>query len=133
GLPSPPTVSPSSEPGRYLVGFDSAAFIASDVLAASGGTVVDSIPGFNVLVVDGVTQPDALRASHPKYIESGFDMSVTPILNESPVPEESDLPAAVVGAEATPWYASRVQWDMRAMKADDGWAMTDGGAGINIC
>ena len=126
-----PTATP--QPGRYLVGFDGPAEIQADVLAMSGGAIIDSIPEFNVLVVDGVTAPDALRAANPKYIEAGFDMTVTPILSDDPPPSEGEAPDAVVGADATPWYVSRVQWDMRAMKADDGWQMTDGGAGINIC
>jgi len=102
------------------------------VLTASGGHVIDSIPEFNVLVVDGVTNPYALQAAAPKYIEAGFDVTVTPILGEAPAPGEPNA-LAVPGAETTPWYASGVQWDMRAMKADDGWAMTTGGEGVNIC
>jgi len=121
-----------AEPGRYLVGFAGAPDIPADVLAASGGQVIDSIPEFNVLVVDGVTNPYALQAASPKYIEAGFDITVTPILSGNPVPGEDEA-SAVPGAETTPWYASGVQWDMRAMKADDGWAMTTGGAGVNIC
>jgi len=129
--PGGPSAPPA--PGRYLVGFDGPAEISADVLALSGGSVIDSLPEFNVLVVDGVTAPDALRAANPKYIEAGFDMTVTPILSDDPLPSEGELPEAVPGAETTPWYASHVQWDMHAMKADDGWQMTDGGAGINIC
>ena len=128
-----PGLAPSvPEPGRYLVGFDSTADIPADVLAASGGKIIDSIPAFNVLVLDEVTNPDALRAASPKYIEAGFDIAVTPILSDDPVPSESDV-EAVPGAETTPWYASKVQWDMRAMKADEAWAITDGGAGTTIC
>src|ERR1044072_621980 len=73
--PGGPTAPPA--PGRYLVGFDGPAEISADGLALSGGSVIDSLPEFNVLVVDGVTDPDALRAANPKYIEAGFDMTVT--------------------------------------------------------
>src|SRR4029079_11873222 len=54
-------------------------------------------------------------------------------LSDDPLPSDADLPEAVPGAETTPWYASHVQWDMHAIKADDGWQMTEGGAGVNIC
>src|SRR6185503_19589865 len=103
-----PLAGPSAPPapGRYLVGFDGPAEIPSDVLASSGGAIIDSIPEFNVLVVDGVTSPEALRAANPKYIEAGFDMTVTPILSDDPLPTDADLPEAVPGAETTPWYAS---------------------------
>src|SRR4051794_30654543 len=121
-----------AESGRYLVGFDGVASISADVLATSGGRVVDSLPELNVLVVDDVTNPDGLRAAGPKYIEAGFDMSVTPIVSQDPVAGE-DENFAVPGAETTPWFASGVQWDMKAMKADDGWALTSGGEGINVC
>lgn len=122
-----------AEPGRYLVGFDGRAAISDGVMAQAGGRIVDSIPSFNVLVVDGVTNPEALRAAGPKYIEAGFDMSVTPILSADPVPVDGAQPEAVPGALTTPWYASKVQWDMRAMKADEAWTITNGGAGANIC
>jgi subtilisin family serine protease len=129
----PASAPPAAEPGRYLLGFDGDAAISPDVLLASGGRVIDSIPEFDVLVVDGVTKPEALLAAHPRYIEAGFDVSVAPIAgDDAPVPDE-ELAAAVPGAEGTPWYASKVQWGMRAMKADEAWQMTDGGAGINIC
>ncbi|MES2525043.1 MAG: S8 family serine peptidase [Gemmatimonadota bacterium] len=122
------------EPGRYLVGFDGDAVIADDVLHASGGRIIDSIPEFNVLVVDDVMNPDALLAASPRYIEAGFDVSVEPIMGDDATPVDDEaVAAAVPGAESTPWYASNVQWGMRAVQADEGWALTSGGEGINIC
>jgi lantibiotic leader peptide-processing serine protease len=131
-LPVEPTAGRSwfvPEPGRYLVGFEGTPELSLDVLAASGGQVVDSIPGFNVLVVDGVTDPEALRAAGPAYIEAGFDVTIDPVV-EAEAQEEI---SAVPGAEDTPWYASNVQWDMRAIAADQGWAATDGGLGTTVC
>ena len=125
-LPGAPA---APEPGRYLVGFEGAPEIPADVLAASGGRVIDSIPVFGVLVVDGVTNPDALRAAHPAYIEAGFDVTIDPIAVDPIVGDA----AAVPGADATPWYASGVQWDMTAIAADAGWSLTNGGEGITVC
>jgi subtilisin family serine protease len=116
------------QPGRYLVGFDGPPAISPQVLAASGGRVVEEIPGFDVLVVDGVTNPAALRGAHPRYIEASFDVTLDPFVDETPLQA-----AAVPGAAAAPWHASNVQWDMAVMEADEGWAMTDGGLGINVC
>ncbi len=117
-----------AEPGRYLVGFEGRAVIPASVLAASGGRIVDSIPAFRVLTVDGVTNPKALLAARPKYVEAGFDMRIDPIVNSAPVKA-----AAVPNAESTPWYASGVLWGMRAIEADKGWALTGGGNGIRVC
>jgi len=126
-----PIPAPAPEPGTYLVGFDGVAAVAPDVLAASGGRVIDSIPSMHVLVVDGVTNPDALRLAQPQYIEASFDATVEPIANDVAVP---DLFAeAVPGQEDTPWYKSGALWGMHDIHADDGWAMTSGGAGVNVC
>lgn len=121
----------ASAPGRYLVAFDGPAYVGSDVLAASGGKVVDSIPSMNVLVVDGVTNPDALRSAHPKFIEAEFVATVSPILVEGSTPGAST--ASVTGQQNTPWFASNVLWGMHAIHADAGWATTNGGQGVNAC
>ncbi|HYW30285.1 MAG TPA: S8 family serine peptidase [Gemmatimonas sp.] len=129
-----PGFTPPIEPGRYLVGFDGNAAISADVLHESGGRIIDSIPEFNVLVVDEVMKPDALLGAGPRYIEAGYDVQVEPIMGDDTPPGDEELVgAAVPGAENTPWYASNVQWGMRAVKADEAWALTNGGAGINIC
>lgn len=121
------------QPGRYLVGFHGDAELSPDVLWASGGRVIDSIPEFDVLVLDGVTKPEALLAARPSYVEVGYDVSVDPIMGDD-APAVSEEPAAAVpGAESTPWYANKVQWGMRAMKADEAWTLTDGGLGIIVC
>lgn len=113
--------------GRYLVGFAGRPAIAPAVMAAAGGRIVDRIPALGVLVVDGVTNPDALRAARPRYIEAEFETTVAPI-------RERDAGVlAVPEALDAAWHESGVQWDMQAMHADDGWEMTDGGAGINVC
>ncbi len=117
--------------GRYLVGFDGPAVVSAGVLATSGGRIVDSIPSMNVLVLDGVTNPDALYSANPSYVESGFDAMIDPIVTDTPAP---DLFAqAVPGQEDTPWYKSNVMWDMKAMHASAGWSLTNGGQGINAC
>ncbi|MGI8546925.1 MAG: S8 family peptidase [Gemmatimonadaceae bacterium] len=120
----------STAPGRYLVQFDGPAEVGANVLAASGGTVVDSIPSMNVLVVDGVTNPDALRLANPKYIEAGFVATIDPIKVEETVSTNAD---AVPGQQNTPWYASNVLWGMHDIHAEDGWATTNGGQGVNAC
>jgi subtilisin family serine protease len=118
------------QPGRYLLSFDGVPSISPDVLAASGGRIVDSIPSIRVLTVDGVTNVQALLAAHPKFIDADFDMTVTPIVDSS-VP--LDLAQAVEGQENTAWFLTNVQWDMKTIHAEDGWARTNGGLGINVC
>ena len=117
-------------PGRYMVGFKGTPAISPSVLASSGGSIVDSIPKMNVLVVDGVTNPDALKAAQPSYIESGFTATVAPVANDQPVP---DAATDVPGQTSTAWYATNVLWGMKEIHADAGWATTNGGAGINAC
>jgi subtilisin family serine protease len=129
----PAAAPPAVEPGRYLLGFDGDAAVSPAVLLAAGGRIIDSIPEFHVLVVDGVTKPDALLAAHARYIEAGYDVTVDPIMSDDAPPGDAGLPDAVPGAETTPWYASNVQWGMRAIHADEAWALTSGGLGINIC
>jgi len=120
----------STAPGRYLVAFDGPAAVGANVLAASGGRIVDSIPSMNVLVVDGVTNPDALRLANPAFIESGFVATIDPLKVEETVSTNAD---AVPGQQNTPWYASGVLWGMRAIHAEDGWSTTNGGEGVNAC
>jgi subtilisin family serine protease len=114
----------------YLVGFAGAPAISPDVLAASGGRIVDSIPSMNVLTVDGVTNPQALLAANPTVIEAGFEVTNTPIIEPLPPSEMVDL---VPQQDTTPWFKNKVQWDMKTIHADDGWARTNGGQGINVC
>lgn len=140
-----PAVTPSaargpvaSVPGRYLVAFNGRAYIGSDVLAASGGKIVDSIPQMHVLVVDGVTNPGALSAAHPKYVEAEFVATITPIIVEgasgaNATDNGGSADASVPGQENTPWFASNVLWGMHAIHADNGWETTNGGRGVNAC
>lgn len=132
---APPTapsaaLAAASEPGRYVLGFDGPASIAPDVLATSGGEIVDAIPALNALVVDGVTNPDALWAAQPTYVDAGFEVFVAPILGDRPI---LDALGAVPAHDQAPWFKNDVQWDMKAMHADDGWAMTSGGDGMKVC
>jgi Subtilisin-like serine proteases len=116
--------------GIYLLGFDGAPAISADVLAASGGRIVDSIPSRNVLTVDGVTNPQALLAANPRIIEAGFEVSESPIVEPLPPSESVDL---VPQQDTTPWFKNKVQWDMRTIHAEDGWQRTNGGQGIKVC
>jgi subtilisin family serine protease len=118
------------QPGVYLVGFDHAPAISADVLAASGGRIVDSIPSMNVLTVDGVMNPQALLAANPRVIEAGFEVTNTPIIEPLPPLETVDL---VPQQDTTPWFKNKVQWDMRTIHAEDGWARTNGGKDIKVC
>lgn len=128
--PSHLITSLSKPPGVYLLAFDGVPAIPPDVLAASGGRIVDSIPSMNVLTVDGVTNPQALLAANPKIIEAGFEVSESPNVQPLPLFDGAD---AVAGQENTPWFASHVQWDMATIHADDGWARTNGGLGVKVC
>jgi subtilisin family serine protease len=117
--------------GRYLVGFDGTAAIAPDVLAAAGGRVIDSIPAMHVLTVDGVTNPDALWAASPRYIDAGFDVTAEPI--RDPMAPLGDLASVAPGGEGTPWVSTGVLWDMKTIHAEYGWNQTKMGAGVTAC
>ena len=118
------------QPGVYLLAFEGVPSIPADVLQASGGQIVDSIPSLNVLTVDGVTNPQALLAANPKVIEAGFEVTNAPIIEPLPPLEVADL---VPQQDTTPWFKNKVQWDMRTIHAEDGWVRTNGGTGINVC
>ena len=119
------TAEPST--GRYLVGLEAGATLSPEALAASGGTIVDSIPAFGVLVVAGVTDPAALAQSGAAYVEPEFETTLE-------TSRYSDAGAqAAPEALTSPWYASGVQWDMKAMSADQVWATTNAGEGATVC
>jgi subtilisin family serine protease len=118
------------QPGVYLLAFDGVPAISADVLAASGGRIVDSIPSMKVLTVDGVTNAQALLAANPKIIEAGFEVSESPIIQPLAPFEAIDL---VPQQDTTPWFKNHIQWDMATIHAEDGWARTNGGQGINVC
>lgn len=122
--------SPTTEPGRYLVGFEGPAAIDASVLEASGGRIVDAIPSMNVLVLEGVTNPDALTVAQPKYIEAEFEVNVAPIGADMLPLEQADV---VPHQAQTPWFSTNVLWDMKAIRAEDGWARTNGGSGTSAC
>ncbi|GJG86677.1 hypothetical protein tb265_18580 [Gemmatimonadetes bacterium T265] len=97
-------------------------------LAAAGGAkVVGAIRQLNVLVVANATNPAALVTTGVRGVQREFMGQV----------DDQVLPAAGLGGNAAagtpPWYRSGVQWDMRVMHADYGWANTTQGAGINVC
>lgn len=127
--------------GRYLVGFDEATTgLPSAVLAASGGRIVDAIPGQFVLVVDGVTNPSALLQAGAAYVEPEFETTADPIVEAVDadataafVPTDVDVSAAAADPGAAAFYASNVQWDVKAMHADEAWPITSKGAGVNVC
>ena len=115
---------------RFWVGLkDGATGLPASALAAAGASarVVDSIPNLHVLVVAGATNPSALQTDGVVAIEQEF----TTQLNDQ-VMASNDVSADAASA-ATPWYQSGVQWDMRAMHADFGWANTTQGSGVNVC
>ncbi len=128
--PTREIVSDPASAGRYLVGFADQAVISPDVLAAAGGRIIDSIPALHVLVVDGVTNPDALRNAQPSFIDAGFDVNIDPIRDLSTL---GDLAQVVEGQENTPWVQSGVLWGMKTIHAEDAWARTSGGLGVNVC
>jgi subtilisin family serine protease len=113
--------------GRYLVGLTDGAALAPETLAASGGAIVDSIPAFGVVVVDGVTNPSALLEGGAAYVEPEFETT----LDVARFDEEEAQ--AAPEALTAPWYASGVQWDMKAIHADQTWATSNAGEGATVC
>jgi subtilisin family serine protease len=137
-------------PGRYVVGLGEGG-LTDDVLAASGGRVVDSIPSIGVLVLENVTHPAALEGAGVRFAEPDVRVALEPVDHEplAERPDASDAPgtdgpsadepspggpgALGTDASAAPWFASGVQWDMRAIGADRVWGATVAGAGVNAC
>ncbi|MGV3708597.1 MAG: S8 family peptidase [Gemmatimonas sp.] len=122
--------SPGGAPGRYVVGFNGAPALSPSVVAASGGQIAEVNTKLSAMILDNVTNPAALQTAGVRYVESGFDAQLDVTATGEFAPEAANN---VPEAPSTPWYASGVQWDMPAMKADKGWELTDGGAGVKVC
>lgn len=122
--------------GSYLVGLTDGAALPSGVLAASGGKISNAVPQLGVVLVTNVTNPDALRAAGGvRYVEAEFETTADPLVFAD-APEGASagggIEAAAGPADAA-WYASGVQWDVKAMHADEAWPVTRRGLGATVC
>lgn len=118
--------------GQYLVGVEPDGSIDPAALAASGGRIVDSIPALHLAVVDGVSDPTPLvGAAGVRYVERSYEVTLD--VRESPAFEGALADAATEASPAPAWFASGIQWNLRAMRADRTIAAGNRGAGINVC
>jgi lantibiotic leader peptide-processing serine protease len=82
--------------------------------------------------VDGVTNPAALsQAPGVVGVEPAWEMTLNDQRLTDPI--EGNVGALGTDASVAPWFASGVQWNMKAMHADEVWVPSNGGAGINVC
>ncbi len=137
GVATAPDVSPAARAARlapaasprYLGGVDGpSTTIDAGALTASGGRVVDAIPALNVYVVEGATDPAALHSAGVTYVEQEFE---TTLDHQEVAADATAADTPDDGAAAGPaWFDSGVQWDMRAMAADQAWAAGTGEGAI---
>ncbi len=123
-----------SGPGRYVVGLEDGATLSGEVLAAAGATVLDSAPAVHALEVVA-DNPAALAGAGVRYVGRSFEFTLEAHEGEAVTadPAEDATPAGTDGS-AAPWYASGVQWDMRAIGLTSPvWQGTTGGAGAKVC
>ena len=118
--------------GQYLVGVEPDGAIDPAALAASGGRIVDSIPALHLAVVDGVSDPTPLvGAAGVRYVERSYEVTLD--VRESPAFEGAAADEETEASPAPAWFASGIQWNLRAMRADRTIAAGNRGAGMNVC
>lgn len=135
-------------PARYVVQFAGTAPVElpAAAVAASGGAVVDAVPVARALVLERVSNPNALRAvAGVQRVEESPELVLDAPRPDAEVPNPAapfatggDLPA--VGAAGVPaaggsaaWLQSRVQWDLYRMRVPDAWAVSREGEGASVC
>jgi hypothetical protein len=135
--PTGPSRTTYTAPGRYVVGLAPGAELGDDVLAAAGATVIDRAPAINALEVE-VENPAALaEAAGVEYVGRSFEFTLDAqdggSVAEDPAPADDATPAGT-DASGAAWYASGVQWDMRAIGLTSAvWSGSSGGAGARAC
>ncbi|HEY2067473.1 MAG TPA: S8 family serine peptidase [Gemmatimonadaceae bacterium] len=121
-------------PGRYLVGVAVGQSVPAATLAAAGAVVLDSVPQIGGFEVDAAN-PAALTSPDVRYVEPSYAIRLDVL--QSPALVNGSTDDAAPNITATPsnaaFYANNVQWDMKAMKADYGWANSQGGTGAKVC
>jgi subtilisin family serine protease len=127
-------LAPELPGARYIVELaEGTGTLAADALLASGGTLVDSVPVVNGVVLDGVTAPDAL-ITDPNVRSVTRDIEMQLMGLGAPTVGATSVGATTMGAPAEArMYVDGTQWNMRAMQADAAWAVTSGGLGAKVC
>jgi subtilisin family serine protease len=125
----------TARPGRYVIGLEPGRELSAELLAAAGGQIVDRADALGAVEVE-LDNPAALAGAEGlRYVGRSFTFTIEAEQGD-PVaadPAEAAEPAGT-DASTAPWYASGVQWDMRAMGLTSAvWAGSRAGAGANVC
>ena len=119
-----------SGPGRYIVGVEPGASLAPEVLAAAGGRVIDETPQIGAIEVE-VADPTALTGAGIRYVGRSFEFTLDAQEGTGAAPAAE--PTGTDGS-TSPWMASGVQWDMKAIGLSSAvWSGSTGGAGARVC
>lgn len=117
-------------PGRYIVGLAEGAELSAEVLAAAGGRIIDRNDAIHAVEVD-VTDPSALTGAGIEYVGRSFEFTLDA---QAGTGAAAAVTPAGTDASTAPWYASGVQWDMRAIGLTSAvWQGSRGGAGTRVC
>jgi subtilisin family serine protease len=123
-------------PGRYIVGLEAGAELSSEILAAAGAHVIDRNEAINAVEVDAA-DPAALSGAGVRYVGRSFEFTLDAQQGSGvaldAVPSDDATPAGT-DVSGAPWYASGVQWDMKAIGLTrEVWAGSKGGLGTRAC
>jgi subtilisin family serine protease len=128
-LLAPPTT--LAGPGRYVVGLESGAELSAETLAAAGARIIDRNDAINAVEVDAA-DPAALQAAGVRYVGRSFEFTLDAEQGGGAAPD-ADAPAGT-DVSTSPWVASGVQWDMKAIGLSSAvWAGSRGGLGARAC
>jgi subtilisin family serine protease len=122
-------------PGRYVVGLEPGRELSAELLAAAGGRVVDRADALDAVEVE-LQSPAALAGAEGlRYVGRSFEFTIEAEQGDPVAADPADAVApAGTDAAAAPWYASGVQWDMKAIGLTSAvWTGSRGGAGANVC
>ena len=134
GLTLGSSSSTTLSPGRYLVGVTPGAGMPAEVLAAGGADIIDSVPALGLYEVTAAT-PSAMHMDGVRYVEASFELTLDP-QRENPAiggGTMEDRPQVGTNPTSAAFFVNRVQWDMKAMKADVAWANSEGGRNTRVC
>jgi subtilisin family serine protease len=123
--------------GQYVVGMADGRTPDSAAVAAAGGRIVGTVPQLGLYFVADVADPAPLVGSDgARFVERDFSVHLDAQQLE-PAPDlgasANDAPAPAVTSAAAGWLASGLQWDLKAMRADETIAAAARGAGVNVC
>jgi subtilisin family serine protease len=125
----------ASGSGRFIVGVEPGTELGDDALAAAGARVIDRAPAIDAVEVEADDASALAGAPNVRYVGRSFELTLDAQEGEPVAADPADA-ATPEGSDASaaPWYASGVQWDMRAIGLTSAvWTGSSGGAGARAC